>query len=158
VVSGWSLLLRNVVLRSMREHVPGGLRDGAGSGRPSGRIPVLGLLSSGEKETVMLGWAAIVGFGVLWALLGQVVALRYLHRVSPLGMPTGAARHTLMSLGTVTDLSSPKPPVVTLVRRSGPRYRHQLCSWDVPQPYCLVKAAAGQGVSIGAERHRVDRA
>ena len=48
-----SLLLRNVVLRSVREHVPGRLRRGAGGDGPDRRMALPRLLPSSAEEALM---------------------------------------------------------------------------------------------------------
>jgi hypothetical protein len=58
-----SLLLRNVVLGTVREHIPGRLRGGAGGDRPSRRISLAGLLPSNAKEVLMRDLPTIVGWG-----------------------------------------------------------------------------------------------
>jgi hypothetical protein len=58
-----SLLLRNVVLRTVREHIPGRLRGGAGCDRPSRRISLPDLLPSSAKEALMPDLPTTVRWG-----------------------------------------------------------------------------------------------
>ena len=89
-------------------------------------MSVLGLLTSSAKEAVVLGLPTIVELGASWALLGQVVALRYLREISRsvVAHPGASAQHPMshrrsQRLPVVSLWPTPAPPSVHAHGREG---------------------------------------